>query len=232
MAKQKFTFREMPVLSLWVGGKFQELEEIPEREERKGVPKGDPYPMSRIKLQFCLLKAVAPSFQLKLNRIAESLSVPYSTVREWNIHERVEAQAWAFAMEFQPAFIGSIDDSLNRIDFEAIRAMPPLLFDPYEMLYTAISSLYTEVQHYRGMILSSIVEPLNVFVEKGAYVKGFTHEHILGVIAVRLLDGIQHARLMEFEAKSPSPTDDEWLEFVEATNRGMATLIRKLKRKE
>jgi hypothetical protein len=92
----------------WLKNKYHEFAEVPEKPERKEIPKGDPLPIPRKKLFYALYKAITPKLSLK--KFSEFHNVPYGTVRNWSIDPILIEKIGFLRLEFLISYIEKLED--------------------------------------------------------------------------------------------------------------------------
>lgn len=79
---RKMNLEKCPFLLDWLTKKTEEINELPQKPDRHGIPKGDPIPMPRHKVLLALYRVVGEGF-FRLNQFAGAYQISYGSVRNW-----------------------------------------------------------------------------------------------------------------------------------------------------
>jgi hypothetical protein len=79
---RKTNLEKCPFLLDWFTKKLNEINKLPTKPERQGIPKGDPLPMPRAKVLLALYRVVGEDF-FRLNQFAKAYQISYGSVRNW-----------------------------------------------------------------------------------------------------------------------------------------------------
>lgn len=124
---------KIPLYWRWFQKKVEEISKLPLKPQRAGLRKrkmGEPFPMSRIKTFFALLKTM-PLLKANLKDLAPTLGIAYTTLRHWNNNTDVFEREWEFEQEFIETYVkelirltkkpetGRTEKAINRLYKEA-----------------------------------------------------------------------------------------------------------------
>lgn len=107
--------QQFPVLNQWLDLQFSKAYRIPEKVQRRNVPRGELYPLTRDKILFALMETIRPLLRLNLKGLANELNIPYVTVRHWIGEDRVKARINEYAREFADYFMKDLETVLTEM---------------------------------------------------------------------------------------------------------------------
>jgi hypothetical protein len=123
-----------PVLMGWFESKLKEINELPIKPDRSGIPKGDPMPIPRHKMLLALYRLVDPN--LKLKDFAEAYDASYGTVRVWASKKIEEGLQLDFGVYYRRRLTKILcsefrDDEDDKIENDKIATLIQYHLEPF-----------------------------------------------------------------------------------------------------
>jgi hypothetical protein len=144
--------KQFPLLSRWLDLQQTRAHRLPEKVDRKDVPRGEIYPLTRSKTLFALFLSVLPMLKFKLKDLAQQMSVPYGTIRHWAKEERVQDKTHEFAKKFANHFMEELARLLLHLEKEGSENDPVLAEERENLRQEAI--------HFAGPIQEHFLKAL------------------------------------------------------------------------
>jgi len=109
---EQSNLKQCPLLAEWMAKTMESLQDIPERPERKGVPRGEQIGMPRAKARLHLYKILNPKFSLK--KYSEIFGFAYGTVRNWTSDDEFLEQYNNYVGLFTLAYLTKLKELMEK----------------------------------------------------------------------------------------------------------------------
>lgn len=148
--------KRSPIFKAWLDAKMEEAQQLSEKVERMNVPRGEVYPLSRPKVLFALSQVAKYNLKFNLKSLADSLKVPYGTVRHWVNDNRIKEKTKEFKEEFVDEVLRRSMLGLQCKMMDESHGWPPV--------GDTLDILKEEIKSFRGPILHSFIKKLSALL--------------------------------------------------------------------